>query len=134
MSEARDYILRNILNIFNLSAEPAELSSCSTLDKFVANANIKTVVVICLANKAFKVCLPPEIPKEGVALYISKFESANIPNSFYSFVVKPIAAFKHLNQQIENIYEPILEREENSHLSQIKELKAALMTQAKPRF
>jgi len=91
---------------------------------------------VALPTKEFKVVTNlAKLPEEGQLISISKIRVGDsVIQQFYKFSSKPIKGFKHLENTIKNVYEPIIKRKNESALIQVKELSAVLQNMNKVKL
>ena len=83
---------------------------------------------MALPTKEFKVITNlSKLPDDGSLVSISKIRAGDaVIQQFYKISTKPLKGFKHLENTIKNVYEPIVKRKNQSALIQVKELSAVL--------
>jgi hypothetical protein len=121
MQEQKNYILHSIKTILNVEEPPYELTTASGLEKFLTNHDQDTLIISYLPSKECKIIQNSQnLPKEGSLIYITKFKTESSLKNFYNINVRPAQTLKSLASYIKNIYEPIINRENNSSVVQLK--------------
>jgi hypothetical protein len=122
MQEGKNYIIKNIQLLLNLSEEPYELVNGSLLDKFLTHPDHDTIILSCLPTKEFRVVQSADnLPKQGHIIIVSKLK--NKPSAiehFYNIAVRPAEQYRYLAAYLGSVYEPILTRVKDPSLFAIK--------------